>query len=433
MNTVQAYTGTTAINGGTLVIGNGGGFGVGSLAGTTTATTTVTVGTGATLAVLPGLVANTSAVLGVNGATNALGTGASASGATLTLNAGSAYTMSGDNIYSTFNVLKTATLSPASGVSPTLTFDISSGGLTNRDLLAITGAATTGAAKDVINVNYIGGATAPTLGNYSLITAASGLTAANFTLGTTKFTVAGVTYSLSLFNTPSTAEGVTISTFSGADQAYWTGAAGPAWNAGVTNFNTTVAGGVPVSALPGPATDVFFSTTTPAPTNLSNTLGADTAINSLNFLGTAAATTVGGANALTLNAATTGNVGLNVAAGSAAQTITAPIVLAGTQFFNNSSANLLTIGTITNGGFTLTTTGSGPIALTGAVTGTGGLTDSGTGTVTLSATGNSYTGPTIVRSGILAVTGGTITATAGTDVGGVVRRPAVTVGWHSHS
>ncbi len=432
LNTAQTIGGATTVNGGKLILGNGGGFAASNITATTA--TALTVNAGGTLAVLPGSVANASAVLGANGATNALGVAGTTTGGTLTLAAGSAFTMSGDNIYSTFSLPRTNTgtasaLAPTSGAAPTLTFDLSSGGTSNVDKLAIAGAATDGAAKDVIYLNYIGGVTAPTTGAYNVITAASGLTAANFSLGTTKI-YSGTTPFLLTLSGSGTTETVNVAAFAGTDAAYWTGAAGAAWNAGLTNFNTTAAGGAAVGALPTSVTDVYFSTTTPAPANLTNTLGADTTISSLNFLATAGAVNIGGTNILTINAGTganaggAGNIGLNVASGSAAQTVAAPIVLGNAQTWNNSSASLLTIGSvspvqgITTGGFTLTTTGSGPISFVGPITGAGGLTDTSTGTVTLSATGNTYAGATTVRSGLLSVTGGTITATSSLDIGG---------------
>ena len=375
LNSTQTYGGATTINGGQLILGNGANFGASNQVATLA--TAVTVNAGGTLAVQPGLVANTSAALGVNGAANALGVAGTTTGGTLTLNAGSAFTMV-DGILSTFTVKGASTLAPASGTSPTLTFDLSATG-TLEDKLVLTGAATVGAAKDIININYIG--TASPLGTYPIITAASGLTAANFLVGTSKIYVSGTPYAVSLTNTSSTTENVVISAFgSSPDVAYWTGAAGPAWNAGVTNFNTTVAGGVSASALPGANTDVFFSTTTPPPTNLTNTLGVATTINSLNFISGAGLGQHWWHIRPDVERRHERNVGLGQAR-PMLRAVLASVVLGGAQTWSNSGTGLLTVGSstagITTGGFNLTTSGTGSFALAGAITGAGGLRSAG--------------------------------------------------------
>ena len=169
------------------------------------------------------------------------------------------------------------------------------------------------------------------------------------------------------------------------------------------------------TGLPVATTNVFITANT-ASNFSSMTLGQGFTINSLNFTGTgtsdtAGATITGTLTPLTIEATNangnTAGSGITVAAGSGANTISAPIILGGTQTWTNSASTLLTVsGGVTNGGFTLTTAGSGTISISAAISGSGGLTDTSTGTVTLSAA-NTLTGPTLVSNGILNITNAT--------------------------
>ncbi len=255
-----------------------------------------------------------------------------------------------------------------------------------------------------------------------MITAASGLNT-NFSLATTKVSFGGVAYGLTLSaaGSPSTAtaEIVTV-TGTGLDQAYWTGAAGSVWNAGVTNWNTSATSGTAVSTQPGNLTDVFFATTSPPPTVLTGlSLGMPYTINSLNFLSGVGAVSIANDinnDVLTINGGALGNIGINDSSANPV-TLSLPIALGGIQSWTNSGAGLLTTAAVNNGGFLLTTAGTGNVTIGGALTGAGGLNVTGTGTVTLSATGNTYTGLTTIRGGVLSVPSGTITATNTLDVG----------------
>ena len=336
----STYTGATAVNGGKLVLGSGGSLG----------NTTVTTASGATFGI-----AQTA-----NGSSNILG-------GSLVLNAGSALTMA-DGYTTSLSVSGAATLAPASGVSPTLTFDIAGA---SADSLAITGSATVGAAgaKIVIAPSPYG----VTAGSYTLITAASGLgsnismplAAPSFYVGT------GGVYGVSLAGTGTT-EILTLT----SNGLYWTGTASSSW-AAAGNWNTSVAGGVVSGTAPGSTADVAFGTTSPG--NLTNTLGADTTVNSVNFLPGSASVTVNPGNTLTIGGGGITNTSAN------AQTINAPIVLGTSQTWTNAGSGLLTVA--------------------GSVTGSGGITKSGSGTLTLSGlsgtAASNYTGTTVIDQGTL--------------------------------
>ena len=89
-----------------------------------------------------------------------------------------------------------------------------------------------------------------------------------------------------------------------------------------------------------------------------------------------------------------------------ANTIEIPITLGAAQTFDcvNAGASLTFSGNLTNGGFTLTLSGSGNVTSGGGILGTGGLTKNGTGTATFSgSTANTYSGATAVNAGVLAL------------------------------
>jgi len=358
----STYSGATTVSGGVLALGASGTLGA----------TALTVNGGGTLAV-----AQTG-----NSTTNALG-------GSLTMAAGCAFSMS-DGYASTLTVAGAATLAPASGVSPVLTFDLANA---SADKLAITGAATVGAAGAKIVIAPSSGMTA---GSYTVITAGSGL-GSNFTLSTTVpsyYVGTGGVYGISLAGTGTT-EIVTLT----SNGLYWTGSLGSTWNT-ANNWNTSVAGGVVSGTAPGSTTDVAFGTTSPG--NLTNTLGTDMTVNSVNFLPGSASVTVNPGNTLTIGGGGITNTSANT------QTINAPIVLGTSQAWASTGAGSLTIGgTVTTGGYTLTLP-AGNAMLSGPITGSGGLAKSGAGTVTLSGlsatAANNYSGATTLDGGTLAIT-----------------------------
>jgi fibronectin-binding autotransporter adhesin len=124
--------------------------------------------------------------------------------------------------------------------------------------------------------------------------------------------------------------------------------------------------------------------------------------------------TAGGTTGVThsLGTLSIGGQTLTVSGGSTVMTGTQGLTFLGTSLtgnatiaVNNSTAagststTLLTLGVITNNGFTSTFTGNGSVAQSAAaVAGVGGITYSGTGTLTLNQT-NLFTGPVTVTSG----------------------------------
>ena len=372
----NTYTGATSVSGtaligGTLLLNGSGSLGA----------TAVTVGNYGTLAVKPG----------INSATNALA-------GSLTLNAGSNFTMQ-DGATSTFNVTGASTLAPASGLSPVLSFDLSgTNGVT--DLLNFTGAAT-----NATNVSVAFDAlSALTTGNtYTFITAGSGLTPANFVLGSSRVTFGTTAYNLSLSGTANS-ETVTIGT-SGIPTVYYDGLGGTAaLNAvtgGNTNFSTDAAGTMDAGGQPTVLSDVNFTATNVTTAQTIASLGQNYSVNSVNFLSGAPAITItDSTNSLTVNGGGITN------AGASNQTLNVPVILGtASQTLSNTGTGILALGgTVSNGGFNLTTAGTGAINISGAISGTGSLIN--TGTTTLSASNNAYTGATIINGGTLTVSGG---------------------------
>src|SRR5205807_269974 len=154
----------------------------------------------------------------------------------------------------------------------------------------------------------ITGLTGITSGNYNLITSAggfSGIGGNGFTLNTASLSANGTTYNLSLANSTTTNEILTV-TVAAPATAYWSGTASGSWNAigpgNVTNWRTDATSNIDTQQIPGPTTNVFFATTAPVATNLATTLGADFSIASLTFNAGTAAATIGGANNLMIGA-----------------------------------------------------------------------------------------------------------------------------------
>lgn len=385
----NTYTGATTVSAGTLILGAAGGVGVGL------ASSGVTV-TNATFGVQPGLSGAS------NGATNALS-------GNLTLNAGSTFTMA-DGITSTANVGGTATLAPATSTSPVLRFEFGAANETT-DKLAITGAATVGAATATLTLAPLATPNSAT-NTYTLITAASGLST-NFTLaGQTTYVIGGSLYHAVLTNSTATSEVVSFDP--GAitpGTAYWTGSTNGSWstqNANfTTNFTSDTLGQTNTYALPDGTTAVVVSANTAS--NLSTmTVDGVSAVKGITFTGTGTSNTAGATIAAGTAASLTINSGgITVQAGSGANTITAPVTLGTDQSWTNNSSNLLTVqGDVTNSTFLLTVAGSGNTTINGTIgNGTGGLTKAGAGTLTLTAP-NTYTGATTISGGTLILSGG---------------------------
>ncbi|HET6249570.1 MAG TPA: autotransporter-associated beta strand repeat-containing protein [Tepidisphaeraceae bacterium] len=265
------------------------------------------------------------------------------------------------------------------------------GGNSNKVLLQLGGA--------VINILPIGSATLG-VGTYPLINfSAGGTYTGAFTLGSIPL-AGGDVASLSPLTSTSTNESliVTAGTTAGAINAYWTGSVSAVWNTGAgttaTNFTSDYAGTVP-TGVPDSTTNVIFAASSAGATNLATTLGQSFSINSLSFAGAAPTSTtavsIGGTLPLTINAAAgfsdqnanpyAAGTGIVVQSGvTVTDTISAPLVLGGTQTWINN--------------------GTGTLAITGGVTGTGNLSIDNTtsGVTTLSAASLNIAG-TITNNG----------------------------------
>ena len=162
----------------------------------------------------------------------------------------------------------------------------------------------------------------------------------------------------------------------GAMEAYWKGGHGGSWNTTSPGYNWVVASGstTEINWLPTANTDIFF--TDPNPGTTSTTLGQDLSVKSVTFSASAAPMTIGGSNTLTIES------GVSVTGGTASQTISAPLLLGGSQ--------------------TWTVSGSGTLSAIGSIGGSGALTKSGSGRLLLSGT-DTYSGGTNVLAGTLVV------------------------------
>lgn len=412
-----------------------------SFAGATgTATTGALTKTGAGMLTLTGTNTYTGAtsvtggILRINGSTSAgsagsaVGVSAGALGGTGTVNG--AVTLSntgginlGDGAVATLTLGSTLTITGGAGAN-NLSFDLASAGSTT-DKIAATGAfSMTNIGAGVVNLNQIGGvATRLTAGSYDLITAASGFTAGggDFTLATTK--AFGQTFSLA--DTTTTALKLTTTQVTATTPAaFWSGTTDNNWST-VTNWKTTVAGGIAAGAAPDYQTNVTFSTTTPAPGNLTtNVLDTDFDINSLTFNDTAGGATIGGTKMLTIeatnaNSNTAGN-GITSNNTSGTNTVSAKVGLAASQTWTVAGGGTLAVsGTISDfgGGYGLTKAGAGTLILTGANTNTGNTTvTDGTLQVGSSGAGSTHASSAVSVNGSTAVLAGTGTVYGATTV-----------------
>ena len=245
----------------------------------------------------------------------------------------------GDTFTSTLNVAGATNLFATASTAPTYTFDISGTNGVN-DTLVIGGSASLTSPGAKVSINALG---ALTVGNsYTLISggAGSNLATNGLSLSTAsalRVVGGGNTYSVSLANTATTS----TLTVNGILSLYWSGSQNAVWNTSnagpLTNWNTDAASGVNSGVIPTSTTDVYFNTSTPVATNLTNTLGADTSIYSLNYSAASGAVVIGAGNNLTLGVGGLTNLS------SSTQTINAPIVLGSNQAWTNSAGATLTV------------------------------------------------------------------------------------------
>ena len=372
----HTFTGTTAINQGTVILS------AGSLGGTD-----VTVGSGSTPTASAGnaeLTISGNRTLGTSSAGSLTINGGNTGGTplgqgTLSLLDGGINTLTLANSTSGATNL---TLGGTSGNAALLKFDA---GNTTTDQIFVGQKLLLNAGGAIVSINQLGG-TSLVNNTYDLMTFSSGSV---FT-GTFKFAGGAITQAIGggrsfSLQTTATAEQLVVATVVDPNAAYWGGSQNGSWNT-LTGTNATNwvngAAGTDTNQVPTSTTNVFM--TADSATNLSTTLGTNFTINSLNFTGTGTAATgsvtVAG-NTLTLNATSAnGNVagsGLTVESGSGAHTISSNVVLGNDQTWGNFSANTLTVSGVISGAHTL--------ALTGDFTFSGAAANTFSGSTTLNS------------------------------------------------
>lgn len=155
---------------------------------------------------------------------------------------------------------------------------------------------------------------------------------------------------------------------------------------------------------------VFAGTTRLTPVN---DLAAGMTFASINFSAGAGDFAISG-NAITL---TGGAAALGSAATTGTMTISAPLIFSTAPPTITTSAGgaLVLSGTIDNGGLAITTAVAGPLTISGALNGSGQLIKAGTAAMTLSGQG-SWSGGTLLTRGdlVVAASGGAVTGPLGT-------------------
>ena len=349
LNGANNYTGTTAVTGGTLVVSNATGLGVGG---------NVTMAAGTSLK----YAATADAQLAIGG---------------------------------TLAITGNATIGAAIGA-----------GLTSA-AINVTGAAS---ATGTITVNLASvPGTTPGAGTYTLIQGGGGssLNGATFQLGASPLVYNDTNYSIGALTTTAANVTLAVNAVAPITTAYWTGGLSGAptqWavsnGTSASNWVTAVGGGATV-VVPGPAADVSISATTIANNPNNMTLGANMSVQSLTF------TNVGSPNDVNLNAdgysLTIGTGGMTVNASSPSggnPNIYADLIMGAAQAWtqNNTGRTLVIGGSVANGGNLLTIAGSGPVNIDGSVSGGGGITKSGNGTLNFGGA-NSFGGALNFSSG----------------------------------
>ncbi len=289
----STYTGATAVNAGTLVLGPTGSLGA----------TAITINANSGFGAHPG--ANSVSAAG-----------------SLLVNPAARFDMN-DGAIGTFNLTGSGTALTIGGASSSagwLGFDLSS---TGADLLKVTNAASIGTSGGAISITGIG--TSLTVGQtYNIITATAGLNGIlNFTNGTTteQLLLGSNLYTLNLL-TSATADQIQVASSTPATPAtYWRGGLSSNWNTGgggsATNFTSDAAGTSTLTLVPNASSDVYLTANSAANLGGGLTLGQNFTINSLTFTGTG--TTAAG-TAITINAGNT----LTINAGALAFTVQAP-------------------------------------------------------------------------------------------------------------
>ena len=271
----------------------------------------------------------------------------------------------------------------------------------------ISSAAATASNAVVLNLVGITGF-AP--GNYNLITAASGLNGATYSIDSISGSpIAGHTFVLT--SSPTT---VRLAVTAADGTFYWAGDLNSSWlgfRALESNWTTNKSGTTKANGTPGVASSVVFSNDLISGTALATTLDAAFAIKDLTFnnqLGAGPLASIsiaaGTSGTLTITPAAS-SAGINVQTGAPATiTISAPVTLGGNQTWTVVDATTV-------------------LASSGGIGGTANLIKEGDGILTLSGT-NNYTGSTTVNGGVLragAATGFNQTSAHTINTGAILR------------
>jgi autotransporter-associated beta strand protein len=184
LNGAANYTGTTTISGGTLSIGSSGSL----------ANTGVAVSGGATFQAYAGAILGTS------------GSGA----ATLIASSTSTLTFTDSGTPGAFNLYGAGTGHALTLNGATMNFDVGGASTAADELVVNGGSSASMTGTDTIDIYASPGTTSLTPGDYTLI-ADTGLTKADFALGTSTLTVGSTTYNLSLADSTSSDEVLSIS------------------------------------------------------------------------------------------------------------------------------------------------------------------------------------------------------------------------------
>ena len=274
-----------------------------------------------------------------------------------------------------------------------------------------------------VAINTLGSLTP---GTYTLISGYSGTIANLAGLSLLPFTGADTTHSGTLLNNSGNLQlFVAGATPAGA---YWAGSVDGDWNTqglttAATNWRTDATGNTDTYALPGPASTVYFYTTTPSAGNLTtNNLAAPFSIAGLNFTSAATSDVTIGNSGSNVNTLTVGTGGITMGNNTGNDTINANVVLNGSQAWTNNSTGinkLIVNGSATSPSITgsgnLTVAGAGSTIINASIQTGGTLTKNGGGTLILTGT-NNVTNPyttTAINDGTLQVGNGGTTGTLG--------------------
>jgi|GEM_PF-2669196 len=247
--------------------------------------------------------------------------------------------------------------------------------------IVVSGAAST-AGTITVNLFGIAGQTLTT-GRYDLVTAASGLNGASYTLGNlynvTNFTVASVGGDAGSIY-------VNLTAVSALTTAYWKGGFSGAANvwavtngSNASNWTTDAAGLNGTGLVPGTTTDVIFSATG-ATNQGAMVLGANMSVGSLTFNDSSSVTLNDVASSLTLNKA----AAITVSSGAGAITLATRLSFADAAAVVNVDA------------------GSSGLVLGGRLTGVNGFNKTGLGTLSITgADATTLSGTITVSAGLL--------------------------------